>query len=181
MPLILVDRSLAAAFLALLVFTGAVLFTGSSATGNAFSAKPHACAAEPPDPQDNQPTGAAAANGTRPSAAGKHRLDDARVIAALRRVIQDHDVATLLHYPCGDMAWARPVITAVQVGRGVCGRDQACRRGHRCSVLRKAPFDACPAQPTDEYISGLGVHARRCCACCCCEPRNCSSDRVTRR
>ena len=40
------------------------------------------------------------------------------MIAALRRVIQDNDVATMLHYPCGDMAWAGPVITAVQVGRG---------------------------------------------------------------
>ncbi len=127
-----VDRTLAAAFLALLVITGAVLFTSSSGvTGYAFSAGPHACSAEPLDPHNEQPVSAAAANGMQPSA-GEHRLDDARVIAALRQVMQDHGVVTLLHYPCGDMAWAGPVITALQVRR----RQGSCLLwcGHQCSA-----------------------------------------------
>ena len=115
---ILVDRNLAAASLVLLAVTGAAVLIGSSSRGNAFLLWPYACFPEPPDPRD-QPASAATADGAQPSAAGERRLDDDRVIAALRRVIQDHGVATLLHYPCGDMAWAGPVVTAVQVwGRG---------------------------------------------------------------
>ncbi len=114
-----VDRTLAAAFLALLVITGALLLTGSSAGGYAsLLAGPHACSAEPPDPHDvyHQPASAVDANDTRPSAAaGELRLDDGRVIAALRQVVEEHGVKTLLHYPCGDMARAGPVITALQV------------------------------------------------------------------
>ena len=154
MPLILVDRNLAAAFLALLVITGAVLFTGSSARGNAFSAGPHACAAEPPDPHENQSNGAAAANGTRPSAAGEHRLDDARVIAALRQVIQDHDAATLLHYPCGDMAWAGPIVMALQVRRGLRQGSGLLVWSPMQRIAHRALLDARPAQLTYGSASG---------------------------
>ena len=57
----------------------------------------------------------AAEDGTAPQAEPVGRLGRDRVVAVLREVINTHDVATLLHYPCGDMGWAGPIIAAVQV------------------------------------------------------------------
>ena len=60
-----------------------------------------------------------AANGTvlPPGPAG--RLDGDHVLGVLRAVIEAHAVGTLLHYPCGNMSWAGPVIAALQVRSGL--------------------------------------------------------------
>ena len=115
MVLLLVDRSLVAAFSGLLLLGGAALFTGhTSFRPGPWPAGPHACFAEPPADPRRQPLATAAVNGTR-FAAEDGRLDDGRVVAALREVIQAYRLSHLLHYPCGDMAWAGPVVAALQV------------------------------------------------------------------
>ena len=111
MPLPAADRLLATAVV-LLFISSAALLTGSSCRRDAWSADRDACTQELPEPHRHPRD--ADANRTR-LLGGVGRLDDDSVVAALRQVIQAHGVATLLHYPCGDMAWAGPVIAAIQV------------------------------------------------------------------
>ena len=139
MPLVSSERLLFGASLCLLALAGERLLGGGagSGAGYGYAADHDACLARPHDVlrrgrgswtpaaaasaavktgKPRTESGQLAANATalpRGPAAG--RLDGERVVEVLRAVIEEHAVGTLLHYPCGDMGWAGPVIAAVQV------------------------------------------------------------------